>query len=169
MGAKYTLSHKPFWVRSSHGFLIANYESGEIISVHSDKEPEDYLPNIKKFDIERYKFVHKTDSIPKELDILRIGFWLKDGTYDPPAEGYEPEIDESKLKLTTERPIKSGYCLVKWEESDSPEIIWLHYFPKGALIDDVECWNWGYSPCDDPEPIEADILHPEKIQFALMP
>jgi hypothetical protein len=79
-----------FWVTSSHGKLLV-YPSGKIAQVIEDNihDPENYLGLIEKFDVERYKNIHNLDKMPESIDILRLGSWGKDGTYDDAHPLYE--------------------------------------------------------------------------------
>jgi hypothetical protein len=93
-----TLSHSfakttmmKFKVSSSHGHLIVNSINGEVLECYSDGSKEDYLPDIARFDIDRFRKTQKNNSVPDDVDILRFGFYNKDGTYETPAEGYEAD------------------------------------------------------------------------------
>ena len=79
-----------FKVSSSFGYLIVDSKSGIIVECNSSKSENDYLPNLKQFDVNRFKAANKLDSIPEDVDILRFAYWSKNNVYDTPAEGYEP-------------------------------------------------------------------------------
>ncbi len=79
-----------FKVSSSHGYLIVEKHSGVIIECISDGCKNDYLPEIERFDMDRFRASHKCDTIPKDIDILRLAYWSKNNKYETPADGYEP-------------------------------------------------------------------------------
>jgi hypothetical protein len=86
------LEVKTFKVSSSFGHLIVAVKTGAIIECNSSKSKNDYLPNIERFDLARYKAAQKSNKIADDVDILRFGYWSKNNIYDTPAEGYEPTL-----------------------------------------------------------------------------
>lgn len=80
---------KKFRVSSTNGHLIANSNSGIVIECNSSKKEVDYLPTIERIDVARFKSANKLQKVPKDIDILRLAFWTKDGKYELPAEHYE--------------------------------------------------------------------------------
>ena len=78
-----------FKISSSHGHLIVDMKTGVVIECNSSRNVNDYLPNIKRFDVNRYRASSKTKIIPEDVDILRFAYWSKNNIYDTPAEGYE--------------------------------------------------------------------------------
>lgn len=66
------------------------------------------------------------------------------------------------LIFTYDRPKKSGYYYIIWENGEEPILVWINYI----IIDNEEFWTWGFSENDDPEDIELDIIEPKKIQFS---
>lgn len=83
---------KIFKVSSSHGHLIVDGQTGIIIKCNSSRNKNDYLPVIERFDIDRYKAAHNSNTVPEDVDILRLAYWSKNNIYDTPAEGYEPTL-----------------------------------------------------------------------------
>ena len=81
---------KTFKVSSTFGHLIVAAKTGTIIECNSSKSKNDYLRNIERFDLARYKSAQKSDIIADDVDILRFWYWSKNNVYDTPAEGYEP-------------------------------------------------------------------------------
>lgn len=79
-----------FKVSSSNGYLIVDSDTGAIIQCLSSRSKYDYLPDIEKFDVDRFKAANNLESIPEDVDILRFAYWSKNNVYDTPAEGYEP-------------------------------------------------------------------------------
>ena len=75
-----------FEVESSHGLITANAETGEIINIEpygADGELK-YLQNIQKFNIDEWEQRRKEAVRDNGIDILDIGYWLKDGSYQNP-------------------------------------------------------------------------------------
>jgi hypothetical protein len=76
-------------LESSWGILETNLK-GEVLKVDGDKEirgDKNYLYNIKRVDLEEYKNFLVSIGYTKEvmgdwLDILFVGFWGKDGSYN---------------------------------------------------------------------------------------
>lgn len=82
---------KTFIVTSSHGQIITDSLTGKVLIVDGDEipEPDDYLDRIASFDVGRYMKVNKLTEMPDYIDILRLGFTEKDGTYEDPVLEYE--------------------------------------------------------------------------------
>jgi len=83
---------KTFKVSSSQGHLIVNEQTGIVIECNSNGGKNDYLFEIERFDVSRYKTAFKSNMIPEDVDILRLAYWSKNDIYDTPAEGYEPNF-----------------------------------------------------------------------------
>ena len=81
---------KSFKVSSSNGYLIVDSDTGIIIQCLSSRSKYDYLPDIVRFDVDRFKARNNYSTIPQDVDILRFAYWSKNNIYDTPAEGYEP-------------------------------------------------------------------------------
>ena len=79
-----------FKVSSSNGYLIVDSDTGIIIQFFSCRSKHDYLPDIIRFDVDRFKACNNCSTIPEDVDILRFAYWSKNNIYDTPAEGYEP-------------------------------------------------------------------------------
>lgn len=71
-----------FIVRGSYGELLVDIETGNVVAYFPDEgtDPSEGYGNIYRFDVPRYKTQNGT---PDELDILDIGYWNNDGTYEP--------------------------------------------------------------------------------------
>ena len=83
------LEEKTFKISSSFGYLIVDSYTGIIVECNSSRSENDYLPDLKQFDVNRFKAANNLGSIPEDVDILRFGYWSKNNVYDIPAEGYE--------------------------------------------------------------------------------
>lgn len=84
-----------FTVVSSHGELTVNVEQGQVIkaSPHTpgDEDGENLL-NIKRFDVDEWrKHWHEELKPNSSLDILDLGYWNRNGTYEPPVEDFRKE------------------------------------------------------------------------------
>ena len=81
---------RSFKVSSSNGYLIVDSDTGIIIQCFGSRRKHDYLPDIIRFDVDRFKVCNNCNTIPEDVDILRFAYWSKNNIYDTPAEGYEP-------------------------------------------------------------------------------
>lgn len=85
-------------IESSHGAFYADLKTGEVIGkdICCDKQsaPNDCnqeYTQIKNFDFEEWKRFYKV-TIPPQLDILDLGYWLNNGNYIPAEVSYREEI-----------------------------------------------------------------------------
>lgn len=84
--------HKTFKVDGSYGTLTID-DSGAILK--RENEPEDDeesgYDNIERFDVQEYiQYNGRLD----DTDILLIGYWNKDGSYEPPVYEYRKRIEK---------------------------------------------------------------------------
>ncbi len=79
-------------VGSSGGSLRVNVQDGLVIQCTTIQDEDNELKQIVRFDIEEYKTYYKVDDIPGHLDILDLGYWNKDGSYEPPVEDWRNEM-----------------------------------------------------------------------------
>jgi len=98
---------------SSHGTIDFDSETGLVISQTLD-ECNDCCPNnIGTFDVKEYArtYGHKPDT---DIDILDLGYWLKDGTYEEPAYDWrdgtallpaQSEIEAARNKNPESSPV----------------------------------------------------------------
>jgi len=102
---KEVLSEPPepgvFQVFSSHGQLSAYVEDGTVkIAELNDEADEDgqTMLDIARFNVEEWKKVYYPEKIKNGqcIDILDIGFWSKDGLYEPPDEDWRREFAKEK-------------------------------------------------------------------------
>jgi hypothetical protein len=82
-----------FTVAGSHGMVEADAETGRILDsdVYCGYECEDChgagYGNIERFNTEEWKATYSGRELRGQaLDTLDLGYWLKDGTYEPPEE-----------------------------------------------------------------------------------
>jgi hypothetical protein len=97
-----TESGNYFTAVSSWGHVVASCDSGEVKGIllvfgQCDDDPDYYLPIIKSFDVQRYLKANKLEKMPDTIDILRFGFWKKDGEYEDPIPEYEVHREHEDL------------------------------------------------------------------------
>lgn len=95
-----------FKISSSFGYLIVDSKTGIVVECNSCRGKNDYLPDIKQFDVNRFKAANNFESIPEDVDILRFGYWSKNNVYDTPAEGYE--------QISSDEEFFNNMYLIKW-------------------------------------------------------
>ena len=76
---------KNLTLHSSHGSVVVNAKSGEVIERNTDGKC--YIDDIVRFDVAEFKKWHKKflgePIYSDEYDILFFGFHLSDGSYTP--------------------------------------------------------------------------------------
>jgi len=60
-----------------------------------------YLLDAERFDIEEWdnwyeRYTEKTSPKPSSFDVLELGFWKNDGTYNPPSNEWRNELYKKK-------------------------------------------------------------------------
>lgn len=90
-----------FTVHGSHGDLIVDSATGDVIEYNLPRdedgtESDDYRA-ITRFDVPellRWQAVHfPTDRLTQGMDILSIGYWSVDGSYEPAEPDYRREAE----------------------------------------------------------------------------
>lgn len=76
-------------VNSSLGYVCFNSDNGHVITDHHSNNE---LDNIDCFDVAEYTKFYNTTIIPANIDILDIGYWLKDETYKHPCADWREEV-----------------------------------------------------------------------------
>ncbi|XUX01228.1 MAG: hypothetical protein TUN42_04360 [Dehalogenimonas sp.] len=90
------------WVYSSHGTL-AVMDDGSVYRpdyAYDDNE----LKDIVKFDIEEYLRAYPDEPLETidSVDILDLGYWTKDGRYEPPDAYFRKEVaDNASVRRIT--------------------------------------------------------------------
>jgi hypothetical protein len=67
-------------VHSSHGDITIDAQTGVVISHGNNTEYAD----IARFDLEEYRAQYPDEKEVRGYDILDLGYFLKDGTYEEP-------------------------------------------------------------------------------------
>lgn len=70
-------------VHSSYGDLSIDANTGEVLTLVPDGDPEN-LGEIACFDLDEWRKFYGREDLDEEFDILDLGYWLKGGTYEPP-------------------------------------------------------------------------------------
>jgi hypothetical protein len=94
---------KLIYVASSNGELGVNPSTGGVIYCHLDTGGDECIELITAFDLAEYKKHYSIvldAHLPECIDILDLGYWLKDGSYEPPAGDWRnltkfPQSDHS--------------------------------------------------------------------------
>lgn len=86
-------------IESSHGIFYADVATGIVIGkeICCDKQPRDELCNdaytqIHRFDFEEWKGYYKKNVVNTHVDILDLGYWLKNCLYTPAEEDFRKDI-----------------------------------------------------------------------------
>ena len=82
-------------IESSHGSLVVTIPAGEVLPEQSTYDGDEIRPIIK-FDLAEWCKYYDQKSLPQSLDILDVGYWNKDGTYEPPAYDWRKEVKEMR-------------------------------------------------------------------------
>jgi hypothetical protein len=80
-------------IEGSWGRLHVDTETGDVLRLTGapkDAESECYH-DIARFDLEEWKRFYNQDTC-RGADILDVGYWTKDGTYEPAAANHRAEI-----------------------------------------------------------------------------
>ena len=76
-------------VHSSHGDFVID-ENGIVIKFKAEAEAEADYHNYVRFDLPEYKKHY--GELDTEYDILDLGFWKKDGSYEPPEKDFRDRV-----------------------------------------------------------------------------
>lgn len=79
---------KTFTVTSSHGTLTVNAETGLVEKCDCDHCDEYCIDNIRTFDLKEYKSFYNVTEMPEYIDILDLGYWDENETYEEPAHDW---------------------------------------------------------------------------------
>lgn len=91
-------------VYGSHGRLFVHAETGRVL--HYEPEGNDVGYEAVTFvNLTEWKAAHNTPKLPEVLDILDVGYWLRDGVYEAPDESWRVEFGPEGTAYMEERPI----------------------------------------------------------------
>jgi hypothetical protein len=85
-------SGKTFAVFSSGGSLKVDAQNGVVVECTTDRNEDNELRQIVRFDIEEYKVHYNVGEIRGDLDILDLGYWNQNGGYEQPVQDWRNEM-----------------------------------------------------------------------------
>jgi len=96
-----------FSISSSNGVIGADIFTGKVIYIDEYEDSADeFFPKIWEIDIEEFeKYYNKKINEDDIIDILDLGYWLEDGTYEPPCQDWRDEI-KNNIDMNNEYEIK---------------------------------------------------------------
>lgn len=155
---------------SSHGTLTIDSQSGDVIRCESDKCNDNCIDKILRFDLTEYRSHYKVSDLPPDgIDILDIGYWNTDGTYEEPAHDWREETNQMRagynkpavLASSTELRPRCKNHLHLPRQAPKPEAKPMYYFSlseeNGGHIATVTA--------QDTESLTAKILKAAKDHF----
>lgn len=82
-----------FVVYGNYGDLVVNGSTGVVIKYQPDRDSETGTEyhHILRFDIDEYAAAYPGE-ILGHVDICDIGFWTKDGQYEPPVLDFRAKV-----------------------------------------------------------------------------
>lgn len=82
-------------VRGSDGHLHIDALTGEVVGIEDDVSDDSNYHQITKFDLVEWREALAasgcSDREGDEIDILHLGYWSEDGSYEAPAHDYREE------------------------------------------------------------------------------
>jgi hypothetical protein len=92
-----------FHVTSSHGDITALVDDGTVTGIEINTpgdEDGEALKQIAKFDLGEWRRYYGMEQLEpnSSIDILDLGYWLKDGAYEPPAEDWRQQFAQERHK-----------------------------------------------------------------------
>lgn len=126
-------------VVGSCGTLVCDHATGYVKTLQDDGDDEDNYRDIERVNIDEFRQWQATN-IPGQpmeaghaIDIMFIGYWLKDGTYEPPLDDARAEYLQSRLSESHEEPFDAKAYMLAADEA-SPAFLEL-------LPGSTESWN----------------------------
>jgi hypothetical protein len=83
-------------VESSSGIFTIDGLSGRVIEwkPYDAEDAETGYHRIERFDLDEWRAAHNwVGPLPLGYDVLDLGMWLRDGTYEPPAAEYRATME----------------------------------------------------------------------------
>lgn len=92
-----------FDVATSNGQISADSETGLVVWCEIDPSatkgkwawPEAHWP--ARIDVAEYRLAWPDDPIEDGVDILDVGYWMRNGEYEPPVEEYRADAREFRF------------------------------------------------------------------------
>ena len=72
--------------------LKVRAHDGVVVECTADRNLDNELKLITRFDVEEYKRYYNVSGIPGDLYILDLGYWNNDGGYEKPVEDWRSEM-----------------------------------------------------------------------------
>jgi hypothetical protein len=95
---------KTFNVISTHGIIVCDRETGKVLEIEPERDPESkqFLESIFSFDVDEWRKEYSDEELHGTIDILDLGYTGKDGTYEPPEHEWradrKTEQEENKTQ-----------------------------------------------------------------------
>ncbi len=87
------MSDRILIVNSSNGHLKVDKQTGSVMQCIMDGEGID---KIKRFDLQEWKKYYPDKELPDSIDILDLGYWNKDGSYEEPVYDWRNEVKQMR-------------------------------------------------------------------------
>jgi len=78
-------------VTSTNGILTVDKQTGQVMRCDMYLKGDDYITKITRFHLSEYKQTYQT-SVPDTLDILDLGYWNIDKSYEEPAYEWRQDL-----------------------------------------------------------------------------
>jgi hypothetical protein len=113
------MSHK---VLNSHGDLAIDAE-GRVLEFKRDENGGLDLSFIDRFDTVEWLLFWLRDGLPDEIDVLDLGYWDKDGVYEPPDMKWRRKLKAGQIDPPEDRFTECDLCgrRMRFEDTWSPD------------------------------------------------
>ena len=147
-------------IGSSSGTVVMDRETGKAIEVsidYGEVMKKNFLYDIDRFDLEEWKRTYPGETMPDCIDILDLGYWMKDGSYEEPCKAWREDRDQlvkeeaAYEQLKTEYERRVGLPVSEFEAIDS----WVK-----TMIND----NWTAKQCVDYVIEKYDLMDMDKFK-----
>jgi hypothetical protein len=82
----------PVTAQGSNGSFTFDPKTGEVIQHEPDPSSDEPYTNIVRVDVAEWRLAYPGEALEDVIDILDLGYWMKDGTYEPPAEDWREDF-----------------------------------------------------------------------------
>lgn len=88
-----------FVVYGNYGDLTVHRSTGAVLQYEPDRDSETgtEYDQILRFDIDEYAAAYPNEEFD-HLDICDIGFWTRDGQYEPPEPTFRAELTRDRAR-----------------------------------------------------------------------
>jgi len=84
----------PLAVHSSHADFSIDPDSGDVLSLDQFPNSDD-MSYIARFDLAEW-VAYWSELLPEEFDILDLGYWCKDGVYEPAEPDWRKDFGKTE-------------------------------------------------------------------------